>query len=76
MKNISFLLLINSAIYIFGKPFPNLQWNMNNKKSWSENETKNLTKEDEIYDSFMILKFKKNLDYPTGFKNDYRKDSC
>ena len=74
MKIISLLILINFTIYIFGKPLPKFKSNKNYKKSLSENETKNLAKEDDYYDSYMILKFKKNLDYPKGFKNDYRKD--
>ena len=74
MKLISFLILIKSTLYIFGKPLPKFQRNKNNKKSLSENENKNLSKEDDYYDSYMILKFKKDLDYPKGFKNEYRKD--
>ena len=54
MKLISFLILIKSTIYIFGKPLPKFQRNKNNKKSLSENENKNLSIEDD-YDKMDFI---------------------
>ena len=78
MKLRSFALIIFLTIiigiitYIFGIPLNKFQKKKTNKVTLGENYIRNLDRNNE-YDTMIILYFKEDCNYSTGFKNNYRK---
>ena len=66
-----FLILIDSAKNIFGMKIPKFSKKKYNIENIKENSPRYL-QEKNTSDSYMILYFTDNCNYPGGFKNDYR----
>ena len=66
-----FLILIDSAKNIFGMKIPKFSKKKYNIENIKENSPRYL-QEKNTSDSYMILYFTDNCNYPNGFKNEYR----
>ena len=66
-----FLILIDSAKNIFGMKIPKFSKKKYNIENIKENSPRYL-QEQNTFDSYMILYFTDNCNYPKGFKNEYR----
>ena len=69
----SFMILLGSMAYLFGKPFVKLKRKKTDIGNAKEVRQRSLEEKDE-YDSYIILYFKENCIYSEVFKNDYRND--
>ena len=68
---LSFIILVDSSFFIFGKPLLKFQ----KQKIRSEKTNKNVRRyldEKDNYDTYIILSFKEDCNYSNGFYNYYR----
>ena len=69
----TFVLLVGSTTNIKGKSLQNLQKNETEKRNKPKNNPSNLRKLND-YDTYILIYFKEDVTYSSGFYNDYRGD--
>ena len=62
-----FMIFIDSSFFICGKPLPHFQKMMIGERNLNENP-----ENEELYDTYFIIYFNRDCNYPTGFKNEVR----
>ena len=64
------MILLNPAFYIYGKPLPKFSKHQTDKESLDKKNQRNLQSEE--YDSYIVIHYRNESNYPNGFKNDFR----